>query len=316
MKNTNQAQFKLPIIVAEDLSLADASARKRTLAVHLTAKWLSDLLHADVQLVHVENTSLLPVDRPLYQAGIRQFVATQLEGLKSIAFKYANHAKTLILPGDPTETLIRLAKQKTKFSHLVMGTHGRKGLARFFLGSTAEEVIRHATIPVVSVGPVAQLALSSKVISQRVFFLCSDLGSNSHAATEYAIALSKTLKFKLIIAHSLFEDIHPVMKAALASPTTAAELTSHFEEVRIEAAKRIEVLAKRLKKLKIEHRIEISDENRSGHESLLALIKTHKPAAVIAGTHGRNLALNAFLGSTARHLIHHSPCPVITVRSK
>ncbi|MGO4209988.1 universal stress protein [Terriglobus sp. YAF25] len=38
-------------------------------------------------------------------------------------------------------------------SLIVMGTHSRDGVERFLVGSTAEEVLRHAVLPVVAVGP-------------------------------------------------------------------------------------------------------------------------------------------------------------------
>ncbi len=36
---------------------------------------------------------------------------------------------------------------------VVMGTHGREGLPRFFVGSVAEHVVRMSTVPVMTVGP-------------------------------------------------------------------------------------------------------------------------------------------------------------------
>jgi nucleotide-binding universal stress UspA family protein len=36
---------------------------------------------------------------------------------------------------------------------IVIGTHARKGVPRFFLGSVAERVIREAPCPVITVGP-------------------------------------------------------------------------------------------------------------------------------------------------------------------
>jgi nucleotide-binding universal stress UspA family protein len=33
----------------------------------------------------------------------------------------------------------------------VMGTHGRSGLSRFFLGSVTEKVVRHAPCPVLTI---------------------------------------------------------------------------------------------------------------------------------------------------------------------
>jgi hypothetical protein len=36
---------------------------------------------------------------------------------------------------------------------IVISTHGRRGLTRMLMGSVAESVIRHATVPVLTVKP-------------------------------------------------------------------------------------------------------------------------------------------------------------------
>jgi len=40
---------------------------------------------------------------------------------------------------------------------IVMGTHGRTGVPRFFLGSVAEEVLKSARCPVLTIGPTREL---------------------------------------------------------------------------------------------------------------------------------------------------------------
>lgn len=52
--------------------------------------------------------------------------------------------------GDPTETIARVAAHD-KFDLIVMGTHGRTGLAHMWSGSVAEKVLRRAPCPVMSV---------------------------------------------------------------------------------------------------------------------------------------------------------------------
>jgi nucleotide-binding universal stress UspA family protein len=43
---------------------------------------------------------------------------------------------------------------------IVLGTHGRTGLARLLMGSTAEQVVRKASCPVLTVKtPIADMAL-------------------------------------------------------------------------------------------------------------------------------------------------------------
>lgn len=55
-----------------------------------------------------------------------------------------------VVDGVPDEEIVRLARQ-LKADLIVMGTHGRTGLAHMLLGSVAERVIRLAPVPVLTV---------------------------------------------------------------------------------------------------------------------------------------------------------------------
>lgn len=59
-------------------------------------------------------------------------------------------ARLRVIGGDPAASLLRLA-QKERPGLIVMGTHGRRGLARAFLGSVAERVVRRSPVPVITV---------------------------------------------------------------------------------------------------------------------------------------------------------------------
>ena len=54
--------------------------------------------------------------------------------------------------GTPSEKIIEKAKE-INASMIVMGTHGRKGFEHFIFGSTAEEIIKNAPCPVLTVRP-------------------------------------------------------------------------------------------------------------------------------------------------------------------
>lgn len=56
----------------------------------------------------------------------------------------------LVVHGMPAEEIIRTAEQHDA-DLIVISTHGRTGLTHFFLGSTAERVIRHVHCPVLVV---------------------------------------------------------------------------------------------------------------------------------------------------------------------
>jgi nucleotide-binding universal stress UspA family protein len=57
-----------------------------------------------------------------------------------------------VLSGAPAQTIIEYTKSHS-IDLIVIGTHGRGGLVRLVLGSTAEGVLRHSTVPVLTVRP-------------------------------------------------------------------------------------------------------------------------------------------------------------------
>ena len=59
-------------------------------------------------------------------------------------------AKAVLLEGVAHEQIVRAARAR-RADLIVVGTHGRSGLARFFLGSVAGRVATMATCPVLTV---------------------------------------------------------------------------------------------------------------------------------------------------------------------
>ena len=60
-------------------------------------------------------------------------------------------AEFVIREASPRPTIVEAA-QKLNCQLIVMGTHGRSGLAHLLLGSVAEYVVRHSSVPVLTVG--------------------------------------------------------------------------------------------------------------------------------------------------------------------
>ena len=55
--------------------------------------------------------------------------------------------KTAVVVGIPADVILDYAHQK-RVDLIIMSTHGRSGISRWFFGSVAEKVTRHATTPV------------------------------------------------------------------------------------------------------------------------------------------------------------------------
>jgi nucleotide-binding universal stress UspA family protein len=69
-------------------------------------------------------------------------------------------AEGRVIGGNPGEALITAAQQRSA-DLIVVGSHGRHGLQRLFLGSVAEHVVRHAPIPVLVVRTRESVPLAS-----------------------------------------------------------------------------------------------------------------------------------------------------------
>lgn len=49
--------------------------------------------------------------------------------------------------GQPPQTIVNYIEE-SDIDHVVMGSHGRRGVSRLLLGSVAETVVRHSPVPV------------------------------------------------------------------------------------------------------------------------------------------------------------------------
>jgi nucleotide-binding universal stress UspA family protein len=66
-----------------------------------------------------------------------------------------------IVEGDSATEILRAAEE-TKCDVIVLGTHGRTGLSRLLLGSVAEQVVRRALCPVVTIKTPLREAVSAE----------------------------------------------------------------------------------------------------------------------------------------------------------
>jgi len=79
----------------------------------------------------------------------REARATLDAAVAKIRERYPN-VDGVLAHGEPWKEILNAAKTH-KADLIVMGTHGRRGLSRVFLGSVAERVVRLSPVPVLTV---------------------------------------------------------------------------------------------------------------------------------------------------------------------
>ena len=85
---------------------------------------------------------------------------------------------------------------------IVLGTHGRTGLRKFLMGSTAEEIFRRSSVPVLTIGPGMQYSTHRGGRFRCVLF-ATDFNTLSDTAAAYAISLAQESHARLVLLHVL-----------------------------------------------------------------------------------------------------------------
>jgi len=96
---------------------------------------------------HVPHTSISVFTKELVDASERMMD----EVCKDHLDRCPNFERKVIV-GDAGEEIVRTAEREG-IDLIVMGTHGRKGLDRTLFGSVAGFVVKHSSVPVLTVNP-------------------------------------------------------------------------------------------------------------------------------------------------------------------
>ena len=139
------------ILHPSDFSSASRRAFVKALEMAKSNRAELMILHVMAPLVPLAGEGYIPpaAYEQMTTSG-KMWATRKLDSLVAKAKRAGVRARGLLVDGVPHEQIIRAAKAK-KADLLVLGTHGRTGVARVFLGSVAGRVIAGAPCPVLTV---------------------------------------------------------------------------------------------------------------------------------------------------------------------
>ena len=192
---------------------------------------------------------------------------------------------------------------------IVVGTHGRTGLGKLLLGSVAEDILRHATCPVLTVGPKVSgrnklpallekgRDLAPVELDLRQIVFATNFAHNAALVAQQAVSLAEEFHARLTLLHVIedytqlgsrpgpiedgirrLRELIPINASLQYSPETLLEFGPVEERILKVAAER---------------------------ESDLIVIGA-RTAAEVGTTH--------LPWSTTHHVIASAHCPVLTIR--
>lgn len=214
----------------------------------------------------------------------------QLERALADAKRQGVAARMCACEGEPATRILETAAD-AKCSLIVMGTHGRHGLQRLFLGSTAEAVLRGSALPVLMVRAGSKRPDARRRCFERIA-VGIDESEPSQAALQTAVELATVDRCAI--------DFYSVARSDVDARQQAMRVIGKA----VAAANARGIAAK-------------------GHvvggdpkEALLARAQQSEADLIVLGSHGRRGLERFFIGSVAEHVVRSSPLPVLVVRTR
>lgn len=293
------------VLVARDFSSVSNRALRHGLALAARTHATLHILHADV-LHEVEKQT---DDHPSPAEGLdalRQEL--KAEGAVSNAeldsVSVVEAVRRDVAPGP---AILNYAEEED-IDMIALGTHGRRGASRIVLGSVAEEVVRHAPQPVLTVrGTSADAGLPPpRPIDQ--ILVPVDFSDNAREALMYAREWARLYDADIEVLHVVEEDLHPAFYVGG---------VSSIYDVEPELEEKVKATLNDFVTDTIGSTDGVNTHMRTGSASstIVEFAGEQDVDLVCLSTHGRTGLERFLLGSVAEKVVRYVDCPVLTVKT-
>jgi nucleotide-binding universal stress UspA family protein len=285
------------ILFATDFSPCSNAALPYALSV---ARRYGARLHAaHVMPTKAEMLLMSPESWPAVAAEEDKRVQAYIEQLEK---QFQGLPHDVVTPrGKVADALAQIIEER-EIDLLVLGTHGRAGVGKLFLGSVAEEIFRRAACPVLSVGPNVSSKPDGEIQFQHIVF-ATDFSENSLAALPYAVSLAEEDQAQLALLHVVEQPAAGI---------------ADLEEVKASLMRRLKELVPPEAELwcHAECLLGFGRQFAPPAERILEIAGDQAADLIVLGVrpvHGK-LGFVTHLASTTARILTQSACPVLTVR--
>lgn len=221
-----------------------------------------------------------------------------LRGLaEDLAVRWQIEVSPLLMVGQPHDAINRVA-QSIGADMVILGAMGEHPAREFFLGATAERVIREITVPVLVVR-------NEPDEPYRRVLASLDLSVHSPAVAELARGIAP--QARLTLAHAFEVPFEGKLNFAGVSEEDIHRLR---EEERQHAQVALQTLSDNIKGG--EH-ADIRVEHGMPEVVIPELLRQTAADLVVVGKHGKSEIVDLFLGSMTKHLLLEAPCDVLVM---
>ncbi len=289
------------LLLARDFSSISDRALRHALDLAARTGAALHLLHVDV--LHDDNTTQSP------GTGLDKI----REELKNDPRAASDEALDAVSIHEVTERdvsagpAILMYASENDIDLITLGTHGRRGPKRILLGSVAEEVVRRASVPVLTVRG-GEDATHLPVGGVDRMLVPVDFSDPSREALRHARELASLYGADLDLLYVVEEALHPAFYVGGVSSIYDVE-----PDIEEKARAHLQKFANKTPGAKVN--INVHAVPGQAAASILSFVEEHEIDLVTTSTHGRTGMDRFLLGSVAEKLVRHLRCPVLTVKA-
>jgi len=181
---------------------------------------------------------------------------------------------------------------------IVVGTHGRTGVAHLMMGSVAERVIRHAPCSVLAVRPTIETAAFP-----RHLLVATDFSDYSEAALADAAMLGAAFGSRVTVLH-VFRDASDGVPSNKSGYRHLSDIEGQLREA-----------LDGIRKAHFDGQADVDlIVSTTPALAIAQYAQRHDVDLIVMGTHGRTGLGRMLIGSVAEKTTRIAPCPVWTAR--
>lgn len=291
------------ILVPTDFSRNAAHAFSYALAV-------ARQFGGKITLVHVLDWPMIPATvgaAMTAETTITGDVKHELEKLAKASVPAELLEGTLVRVGRAHRDIVEVARG-LRMDLIVLSTHGRTGLKRVLVGSTAELIVRNASCPVLIVRRVAERKspdVKKASLAPRInrILVPVDFSARTKSTVQFASALAQSMQARLAL-------VHIVAPMPIRYTRFRAEFKQHAAETKLDARNKLNVLAVTVPS---SIKVDVLLREDIPHWGIVAAAKRWRSDLILLPTRGSRGMKDVLVGSTAEAVVRHAPCPVLTI---
>jgi len=211
--------------------------------------------------------------------------------------------QTIVKIGNVEAELLGIVKDEA-IDLVVLGTHGRRRLGRWFIGSVTEHMLRKVPVPVLTVSHLEEEGHDIGFVSLKRILYTNDLSESSITGFQHAIEIARAGGATLTVMHAIDDEDRLLWGPAWMAHLDRAKLV---EQIR----NRLDELVEQAKPSEIQI-VTLVVEGKP-FKKILEVAENYGTDLIVLNLQSKSVLERALLGSTAERVVRLASVPVLSV---